>query len=132
MLIWIGGSIGYSAGWGVAKLILVLILVLVLAYYTTRFIAKYQGKVMDGKSNIQFIESYRVGNNKMIAIAKIGEQFYALGIGKDEIHVIDKLDSAELKLPEMESDADNNDEKVSFKDVLSQMKKNNRKDDSEK
>ena len=34
------------------------------------------------KNNIQFIESYRVGGNKMVAIAKIGEKYFALGIGK--------------------------------------------------
>ena len=74
---------GFSAGWSIVKLILITILVLVLAFYSTRLIAKYQNNTWSAKNNIQFIESYRVGGNKMVAIAKIGEKYYALGIGTE-------------------------------------------------
>ena len=66
---------GFSAGWSIVKLILITVLVLVLAFYSTRLIAKYQNNTWSAKNNIQFIESYRVGGNKMVAIAKIGEIF---------------------------------------------------------
>ena len=83
---------GFSAGWSIVKLILITVLVLVLAFYSTRLIAKYQNNTWSAKNNIQFIESYRVGGNKMVAIAKIGEKYFALGIGKEEIHVIAELE----------------------------------------
>ena len=85
---------GFSAGWSIVKLILITVLVLVLAFYSTRLIAKYQNNTWSAKNNIQFIESYRVGGNKMVAIAKIGEKYFALGIGKEEIHVIAELKKA--------------------------------------
>lgn len=123
---------GFSAGWSIVKLILIMVLVLVLAFYSTRMIAKYQNNTWSAKNNIQFIESYRVGGNKMIAIAKIGEKYYALGIGKEEIHVIAELDKDDLKLPEQVKDtSDKMAPKMSFKEVLANMK-GNAKDDSEK
>ncbi len=123
---------GFSAGWSIVKLILITVLVLVLAFYSTRMIAKYQNNTWSAKNNIQFIESYRVGGNKMIAIAKIGEKYYALGIGKEEIHVIADLDKDDLKLPEQVKDtSDKMAPKMSFKEVLANMK-GNAKDDSEK
>ena len=123
---------GLSAGWSIVKLILITVLVLVLAFYSTRMIAKYQNNTWSAKNNIQFIESYRVGGNKMIAIAKIGEKYYALGIGKEEIHVIAELDKDNLKLPEQVKDtSDKMAPKMSFKEVLANMT-GNAKDDSEK
>lgn len=123
---------GFSAGWSIVKLILITVLVLVLAFYSTRMIAKYQNNTWSAKNNIQFIESYRVGGNKMISIAKIGEKYYALGIGKEEIHVIAELDKDDLKLPEQVKDtSDKMAPKMSFKEVLANMK-GNAKDDSEK
>lgn len=127
-------SSGYSAGWGMLKLILITILVLVLAFYATRMIAKYQNNTLYAKSNIRFIESCRVDGNKMIAIAKIGEKYFALGIGKQEINVIGELREEDLNLSNLQglketepSDAP----KMKFKDVLANMK-GNTKDDNEK
>ncbi|MGN0390407.1 MAG: flagellar biosynthetic protein FliO [Wujia sp.] len=126
---------GYSAGWNIFKLIVITVLVLILAFYSTKLIAKYQNNSMTAKSNIRFLESYRVGGNKLIAIAKIGERFFALGIGKDEIHVISELKPEELKLPEDQTESPEMtapDKKASFKDILANMKNSHAKDDSEK
>lgn len=122
---------GFSAGWSIVKLILITVLVLVLAFYSTRMIAKYQNNTWSAKNNIQFIESYRVDGNKMVAIAKIGEKYYALGIGKDEIHVIAELEKENLKLSEQIENAVDTAPKMSFKEVLANMK-GNTKDDNEK
>ena len=124
----------FSAGWSIVKLILVTILVLVLAFYATRWIARYQNNTLAEKNNIQFIESYRVGGNKMVAIAKIGVRYFALGIGKDEIHVIGELHEDELKLTDVErftKNSKNASRKLYFQDVLSNMK-NTEKDENEK
>ena len=124
----------FSAGWSIVKLILVTILVLVLAFYATRWIARYQNNTLAEKNNIQFIESYRVGGNKMVAIAKIGTRYFALGIGKDEIQVIGELQEDEIKLTDVErftKNSKNASRKLSFQDVLSNMK-NTEKDENEK
>lgn len=126
---------GYSAGWNIFKLIVITILVLVLAFYATKLIAKYQNNTLSAKSNIRFLESYRVSGNKLVAIAKIGERYFALGIGKDEIHVISELKPEELKLPDTAPDsaeAADTAKKVSFHEILANMKNSHAKDDSEK
>ena len=70
----------------------------------------------------------------MVAIAKIGVRYFALGIGKDEIHVIGELHEDELKLTDVErftKNSKNASRKLSFQDVLSNMK-NTEKDENEK
>lgn len=113
------------ASWEAAKNILTLILafvfVLVLAYYGARFTAKYQGNMLSNRANIRITESFRVGGNKIIAIAKIGKSYYALGIGKDEINLIAKLDEAELIDFDNSNDSSNN-SKLDFKSILANIK----------
>lgn len=133
-------STNFSAGWSIVKLILVLILVLILAFYATKYIAKFQNNSLVGKSNIRFIDSYRVGGNKLISIVQIAGKFYAIGIGKDEIHLIDKLDQEDIVFPDnmKQSMEDKIDDvqgqgagKISFKEVLTKVKNNNSKNHSE-
>lgn len=113
------------ASWEAVKNILTLILafvfVLVLAYYGARFTAKYQGNMLSNRANIRITESFRVGGNKIIAIAKIGKSYYALGIGKDEINLIAKLDEEELIDFNNSNDSSNN-SKLDFKSILANIK----------
>jgi flagellar protein FliO/FliZ len=119
---------GYSGVWAYIKLILVFIFILLLAYYGAKLAGNYQNNVLNNKSNIKIIESYRIGGNKLIAIAKIGEDYYAIGIGKDEITLIDKLDASYFDALENERNSGGSkgflsaEQKVSFKDILSKFK----------
>ncbi|MBO5509712.1 MAG: flagellar biosynthetic protein FliO [Lachnospiraceae bacterium] len=113
---------GYSGIWASIKLILVFIFILILAYYGAKLAGKYQNNILNNKSNIRIIETFRIGNNKLLAIAKIGNDYYALGIGKDEFTLIDKLDAEYFK----DINQDNiepEEHKASFGDVLSRLKK---------
>lgn len=112
----------------IISLLLIFALVLVLAYLSARFIGKYQSNVMNNKSNIRIVESFRLGNNKFLVIVKIAEQYYALGIGKDEITMLDKIDPDGLK----NFESDGNNKKIDFKEILSQIKDKESKDKSEK
>jgi flagellar protein FliO/FliZ len=85
---------GYMGIWSCIKLILVFVIILILAYYAARLAGKYQSNTLSGNSNIKIIESYRIGSNKLLAIVKIGENYYAVGIGKEEFTLIDKLDTS--------------------------------------
>lgn len=114
----------------IISLILIFFLVLFLAYYTAKFAAKYQKNALSGKSNITVIESFRVGGNKFIAVIKIGNTYYAVGIGKDEITLIDRLNGDELKLPDVEGESTS--KKIDFKEILSQIKNKESKDKDEK
>ena len=123
---------GASTIWNVIKLLVMLVFVLALAYITSKIIARYQSNALTGKSNIRVIESFRMLGDKYIAVVKIGENYYALGIGKTEITVIDKLDKDNLRL---DIDKDGAPENAgSFKEVLANFskKKTNEKNDNEK
>ena len=116
-----GFSSSLSSVWNIISLILIFIFVLALAYFSTKIIAKYQSNTLNSKSNIKIIESFRVGNNKYIAIAEIAGQYYALAIGKDEINLIGTLDKDNI----IDRQSTYNVNKTSFKDILSKVKNNN-------
>lgn len=120
---------GYSGVWASVRLVLVFLFILILAYYGARLAGKYQNNIFNNKSNIRIIESCRIGNNKLLAIAKIGNDYYAIGIGKDEFTLIDKLDADYF-----DSIAENNivseEAKTSFKDVLATLKKEQKDKDN--
>lgn len=124
-----GVSGGASSVFNILSLILIFLLVLVLAYAASKLAAKYQSNVLNNKSNIRIIESFRLGGNKFIAIAKIGESYYAIGLGKDEITFIDKINPDELKSFGSAGEAD---KKLNFKEILSQVKNKNSKDNNDK
>jgi len=86
----------------------------------------YQTAIEEGATMV------RVGTGIFGTRAKIGEKYFALGIGKEEIHVIAELKKDDLKLPDQMVDATvEKTPKMSFKEVLANMK-GNAKDDNEK
>lgn len=91
-----------SGAEAIAQLITVLLIfvfVLALTYFVTRWIAGYQkGKI--SSSNIESVEAYRIAQNRYIQIVRIGEKYFAIGVGKDEVHVISEITKDELSLPE--------------------------------
>lgn len=119
---------GFNSVLSILSLILIFILVLVMAYFASKLAAKYQSNVLNSKSNIRIIESFRLGNNRFIAIVKIGENYYALGLGKDEITMIDRLNPDALKDFEASDSAE---KKLNFKEILSQVKNKNTNDNNE-
>lgn len=109
----------------IIQLIVVLIMflfVLGLAYLAARMAGLFQSNIQS-RSNIKVIEAARINNGKMIEIVKIGERYFAVGIGKDDITML-----AELKEEELNLDALNHSSNGSFKEILSQLQK--KKDES--
>lgn len=104
-------------------LIFVFIIIIVLAYFSTRLVGKFQNNIISTKSNIKIIEYFKVGNNKFIAIVKIGEKYYSLGIGKDTINLLSEIDKEEIK----ENDISNR--TISFKEIFDKVK-NKKTDDN--
>ena len=149
----VNNSSGWHAFLSVISLLLIFVFILVLAYFSTKFVAKYQSNIMSRKSNIRIIESSRISNNKYVAIVMIGKDYYAIALGKDEITFIDKLDKDGLRLEhsskelgedsegglsdsESESSKDKPSDlsvsKLDFKEVLSKIKNNKSKDNDMK
>lgn len=121
-----GKNGGFESALNILSLILIFVVILFLAYITTRFVAKYQGN-LNSKANIKVIESISVGGNKFISIVRIGSNLYAIGVGKDEITLIDKIDEESVNLSNL-SNSVNQDK--SFKELFSKIRKEQEVDDS--
>ncbi len=97
-------------------LLFIFVVILVLTYFTTKFIAGYQkGKGFD--RNIEVIETYKVTSNKYIQIIRTGDKYIAVGIGKDEIHMLTEIEPEKLHLTSEEAAAT-----PGFKDFLNKAK----------
>ncbi len=76
--------------------IIMFVVVVALCYFTTHFIAGYQKRKISA-GNFAIIDSMKIANNKFIAIIKAGsDDYYIIGVGKDEITFIDKIDKEKI------------------------------------
>lgn len=99
-------------------LLLVFFLILFAAYYVTKLIAK-KGLLRGKTQNIELIESFRLNQNKMIQIVRIGNKYIVIGVSKDHFEYLTEVDPEELDLTPVE--ASNKD--VSFKEVIQNVVK---------
>ena len=103
--------------------LVIFIFILVITYFTTRYIANYQKGKFGGK-NIKVIESARLTTNKFLQIVQIGDEYFAIALGKDEVTFISKLDKDNLNLTEVDADL------PGFKEIFEKAKaKLTKKDD---
>ena len=99
-------------------LLVVFFLILFAAYYVTKLIAK-KGLLRGKTQNIELIESFRLNQNKMIQIVRIGNKYIVIGVSKDHFEYLTEVDPEELDLTPVE--ASNKD--VSFKEVIQNVVK---------
>jgi flagellar protein FliO/FliZ len=89
-----------STGENVIEFIIVLIIfvgVLALTYYATRFIANYE-KAHNFNKNIEVVETSRIANNKYVQIIRVGkDDYFVLGVGKDEVSLIGQVKGESLE-----------------------------------
>ncbi len=102
-------------------LILIFLFVIFLAGLAAWFTGSFQSNVMNKNSNVKVIEVFRLSNNKLIQIVKIGEHYLALAISKDNVTLLAELDESEVRERAATM------EPVDFKSILDKMK-NERKD----
>ncbi|MCR4687343.1 MAG: flagellar biosynthetic protein FliO [Lachnospiraceae bacterium] len=97
--------------------LLIFVGVLCLTYFTTKWVAGYQkGRMMAG--NIQLIESFRISNNKFLAIVKVGEKCFLVAVAKDNISLIGEVNEDELVISENSGQMMN----MNFKEILEKAK----------
>ncbi|MCR5453306.1 MAG: flagellar biosynthetic protein FliO [Lachnospiraceae bacterium] len=97
----------------------IFVFVLALTFFTTRWIAKYQ-KNQSANKNIHIIESVSVGTNKVIAVVEVGGEYFVVGIGKEEIHFLSKVDGDKITINENEAGSSNSSR--NFSEILSEFK----------
>mgnify|MGYP003302055746 CR=1 FL=1 len=97
-------------------LLFIFIVILALTYFTTKFIAGYQkGKGVE--RNIEVIETHKITSNKYIQIIRAGDKYFAVGVGKDEIHMLTEIEPEKLRLASEEAAAS-----PGFKDFFNKAK----------
>ena len=69
-----------------------------------------------GNKNINIIETFRLGTNKVIQIVRIADKYYAIGVGKDEINMIAELDEENIVL------SSENNANINFKELFNNAK----------
>lgn len=106
-------------------LILLFLFVLFLAYLAARITGSFQSNVLNKRSNVKVIEVFRLSNNKVIQIVKIGNQYLALALCKDTVTLLTKLDETEIN--EQEATI----EPINFKNILDKMKNEKPKKDDQ-
>ncbi|MBP3620327.1 MAG: flagellar biosynthetic protein FliO [Lachnospiraceae bacterium] len=125
-----GKNSGFYSLWDVVSLILIFVFVILLAYFATKVVAKYQSNMVYNKNNIRIIESFRVDSTKLILIVQIAGEYYALAYSRDNVTLIDKLNPDEINNLKAENSSKSNN-KLDFKEILSQIRNKNSKDDSD-
>lgn len=96
--------------------VLIFIFVLLVAYFTTRFVGKFQ-KSQLAYRNFEAIESFKIMNGKYLQLVKIGSKYVVIGIGKDNVTMICEVPEEEIKTASEQgvvSDA--------FRDILAKTK----------
>lgn len=78
-------------------IIVIFAVMLFAAYYTTRFVGNISIK-RSANSNMQIIEVLPVGPQKTLQLVKIGNQYHLIGVTKDQITYITKVEQDTLEL----------------------------------
>ncbi len=105
---------------------IIFVIVLALTHFTTKWIGNYQkNKVTNG--NIEVLEAASITNGKTICIVRIADEYYALGLSKETISVISKVDKEKMKnIPDGFSI-----NKESFSKILNKITKHNQNNKEE-
>lgn len=95
---------GFRAAESFAELLtmlLVFVLVLILAWYTTRWIARYQrGQKKAG--NISIVETCPAGNGRFIQIVRVADTYFVIAVSKDNVTLLGQIPGEQLSFPEKE------------------------------
>ena len=103
--------------------LLIFIFVLFACFWTSRFIAKYQKQAMNS-GNMEVIEATRIAPNKYLQIVRVGERYFVIAIGKDNVNFIAQLDAEDLQLKKSE---DMREVYPDFKAILEKAKNSRKK-----
>ena len=84
----------------------IFLIILAAAYLTTRYVGKKSATVIGGR-NIQIIEKVVLGLDKSLFIVKVGNHYYLLAAGKQNIELLTEVSKEEIKLSQREAQGTN-------------------------
>ena len=98
------------------SMLLIFVAVLAATYFFTKWMAGYQ-KEKNTSGNIEVIETMRLSTTKYIQILRIGEKYFAIAVGKDEVTSLGEISREDITIRD-----DAAVETVSFKEILEKFK----------
>ena len=102
------------------------VLVLAATYYVTKWIGK-SGAIQMQSQNIRVIETFKIAPNKYIQIIQLGNQYYSIGVTKENITFLTSLTEEQLDFSKKENDGP-----VDFKELLTRFTKTSTNQKKEK
>ena len=99
-------------------ILVIFIFVLAATYFTTRWIGK-SGSMQAHSPNIRVKETFKIAPNRYIQIIELGDQYYAIGVSKDNITFLTALSKDQLDLTPRENEP----KSVSFASLLNKVQK---------
>lgn len=96
--------------------ILIFIFVLAVTYLATKFTAGFQKGRMKN-SNMEIVDTFRIGQNKYIQIVRVGNKYYSMVVCKDTVTLLGEISEKELDLEELQLGTT-----MSFKEILEKAK----------
>ncbi|MCI8689718.1 MAG: flagellar biosynthetic protein FliO [Oscillibacter sp.] len=84
----------HSSAFSLLWLTGILLLILALAYVSTRFLATRSGIAQPGK-HIQILEQQMLGRDQKLALARVGERWFLLGIAPSGVSLVAEFTAEE-------------------------------------
>ncbi len=75
--------------------LLIFVLVLAVTAWVTKWIASYQ-KQQGVNSNIEVVETTRIGSNKYVQLVRVGETYMAVAVCKDTVTMLGEVPKEQL------------------------------------
>ena len=91
---------------------------LIATYFTTRWIGK-SGTIQAHSPNIRVKETFKIAPNRYIQIIELGDQYYAIGVSKDNITFLTALSKDQLDLTPKEDEP----KSISFAGIFNKVQK---------
>ncbi len=79
--------------------LIIFVFVLGATWLTSRYIAGFQKGKMRG-NNFEMIDSFRISQNNVVQILRIGQRYVAVAVCKDTVTLLAELSEDEIVIPE--------------------------------
>lgn len=79
--------------------LIIFIFVLTATWLTSRYIAGFQKGKMRG-NNFEMIDSFRISQNNVVQILRVGQRYLAIAVCKDSVTVLAELTEDEIVYPD--------------------------------
>ena len=77
---------------------MVFVIIIIACYYVTKLVGTNQ-LVKTKNSNFKILDTYKLGQNQLIAIVEVGTRYFCIGITKENVSLISELSEEDFAKP---------------------------------